>query len=304
MEITGKLLNALEVKVEPFAICDIRRGCYLNIEADNYNTIHYTLAGSGILMADGGAEIPLQTDQMILVPRGVRQRIESTRSKDQGSAESSIYLQPNKSLHWLKGGEGPTDIVLACGRIHVTYGQDVDIFNMLNEPLVEPFGDSAYIRGAFEEMLHEFGNPQLGTLALTSSLMKQCLIMLLRRLHSRQDRRIPWLAVLDNPRLEQALRVMFDEPNKKHRVEDLADQACMSRSSFSEYFMRTFGQPPHEFLTNYRLRQAAQMLSLGELPVGIIANRVGYQSRSSFSRAFKALYGNDPASYRKMAASG
>jgi len=300
MEITDKLLNALEVRVEPFAICDIRCGCHLQIDPIEHNTIHYTLAGSGLLKTDNGEAIPLQTDQMILVPRGINQRIESHRDPGTENSEPSICLQPSENLQWLKGGEGPTDIILACGRIHVTYGQEIDIFNLLAEPLVESFDDSVYIRGAFEEMLREFGQPQLGTLALTSSLMKQCLILLLRRLHQRRDWRIPWLAVLDNPRLENALRAMFDAPEKDHKVEELAELAHMSRSSFTEHFARIFGQPPHEFLTKFRLRRAAQLLSIGDLPVKMIADRVGYQSRSSFSRAFKSLYGQDPASYRKL----
>ena len=67
------------------------------------------------------------------------------------------------------------------------------------------------------------------------------------------------------------------------------------------HLSKTFGQPPQEFLTNIRLRRAAQLLSTGDLPVKIIADKIGYQSRSSFSRAFKASYGTDPAYYRKQA---
>ena len=72
---------------------------------------------------------------------------------------------------------------------------------------------------------------------------------MLRRLRQRQDQRIPWLAVLDNPRLEKALAVMLEARQKNHRVEDLANLAHMSRSSFTEHFTKTIGQAPHEFLT-------------------------------------------------------
>ena len=299
MDITDRLLSALEVRVEPFAICDVRCGCQLDIKADEHNTIHYALAGSGLLNTDKGADIPLQTDQMILVPRGTAQRVTSLRQEGVVDSESPVCMQPAEGWHWLKAGDGQTDIVLACGRIYVTWGQDLDIFGLLAEPIVESFADSAFIRSAFESMLREFGEPQLGTLAMASTLMKQCLILVLRRLHERRDWRIPWLAVLDNPRLEQPLRAMLDAPEKNHRVEDLADLAFMSRSSFTEHFSKTFGQPPHEFLSSFRLRKAAQLLASSDLPVKIVADRVGYQSRSSFSRAFKSLYGQDPAAYRK-----
>jgi|TARA_B110001469_G_C9640299_1_gene321916 AraC-like DNA-binding protein len=302
MDITDKLLNALEVRVEPFAICDVRSGSYLDVKAEECTTIHYTLAGHGQIVANRGKAIQLQTDQIILIPPGMSQHIESQQLATNGNLGPSHCLKPTDGLHWLKAGNGDTDIILACGRIHVTYGQDVDIFGLLAEPIVESFHDSPYIRGAFEAILHEFGSPKLGTIALTSTLMKQCLILLLRRLHEQQDWRIPWLSVLNNPRLEGPLRAMLDAPEKNHRVEDLAELAFMSRSSFTEHFTKTFGQPPHDFLTNYRLRRAAQLLTTSELPIKNVADKVGYQSRSSFSRAFKTMYGQDPASYRKTMA--
>jgi AraC-like DNA-binding protein len=35
------------------------------------------------------------------------------------------------------------------------------------------------------------------------------------------------------------------------------------------------------------------------LPIKTIAGKIGYRSRSNFSRAFKALYGVDPLAYRQ-----
>ena len=47
-----------------------------------------------------------------------------------------------------------------------------------------------------------------------------------------------------------------------------------------------------------RLRRAARLLETTDLPVGVVAERVGYASRSYFSRAFKELYGAYPAGFR------
>jgi transcriptional regulator GlxA family with amidase domain len=46
------------------------------------------------------------------------------------------------------------------------------------------------------------------------------------------------------------------------------------------------------------LRRAAQLLTATDLPVKTIAFRVGFDSRSYFSRAFKDFSGVDPAGYR------
>jgi transcriptional regulator GlxA family with amidase domain len=97
---------------------------------------------------------------------------------------------------------------------------------------------------------------------------------------------------------------MLSQPGRAHSVEGLAALAGMSRSAFSAHFTQAFGQPPHGFLTESRLRQAAHFLTTTGLPVKTIAGKIGYRSRSNFSRAFKARYGIDPAGYRQEAGQG
>jgi AraC-like DNA-binding protein len=46
------------------------------------------------------------------------------------------------------------------------------------------------------------------------------------------------------------------------------------------------------------MRHAAVPFAAKMLTIDQISYNVGYQSRSSFSRAFRIFYGNDPAEYR------
>ena len=300
MDIADSLLSALDVDVDPFAICDVRVGSHLDLKPDKLNSIHYVLFGSSNLLTSQGHSLAIEADQMIIIPRGMSHSIESTKSLTRDQTASAVCLQPSTDLEWLQSGDGSSGIVLACGHIRASYGQNTDIFSLLDSPLVVSFSDSDNIRGAFERMLSEFCHPQLGTLALTSSLMKQCLILLLRRMREEQDWRVPWLAVLDNRGLQNSLKAILDEPERNFKVDELADIAFMSRSSFSKHFTDVLGQPPHEFQINYKLRRAAMLLKTTSLPVEKIANSVGYSSRSSFSRAFKSLFKEDPAGYRKI----
>ncbi len=108
----------------------------------------------------------------------------------------------------------------------------------------------------------------------------------------------------ENPKLGAAVEAMLSDPGRAHSVEDLAQLAGMSRSAFSAHFTKAFGQSPHGFLTESRLRHAAHFLATTGLPVKTIAGKIGYRSRSNFSRAFKARYGLDPATYRQDAERG
>jgi AraC-like DNA-binding protein len=59
-----------------------------------------------------------------------------------------------------------------------------------------------------------------------------------------------------------------------------------------------------EFLARVRLARAAQLLAATELPVKMVAGRVGYLSRSSFTRAFLARHGVGPRAYRAAGRAG
>jgi transcriptional regulator GlxA family with amidase domain len=193
---------------------------------------------------------------------------------------------------------------LACGRIRATYGAETGIFEPLDQPIVEAFGAGHPIHHSFQTLLAELSEPALGAKALAEMLMKQCLVYVLRRLAERQDPRLPWLSVAENPKLGAAVEAMLSQPERAHSVEDLAALAGMSRSAFSAHFTQAFGQSPHGFLTESRLRRAAHFLETTGLPVKAIAGKIGYRSRSNFSRAFKAKYGIDPAGYRQGAGRG
>jgi AraC-like DNA-binding protein len=59
------------------------------------------------------------------------------------------------------------------------------------------------------------------------------------------------------------------------------------------------GEPPHQYLTRWRMGIAAQLLEETGLRLGEIASQVGYKSEFSFSRAFKLARGVSPIQYRR-----
>src|SRR5204863_242477 len=59
------------------------------------------------------------------------------------------------------------------------------------------------------------------------------------------------------------------------------------------------GEAPMQYLTRWRLALAAQTLRDGRDPISRIAEKSGYASEASFSRAFKREFGVPPANWRK-----
>mgnify|MGYP006982481219 CR=1 FL=1 len=57
MILLEKLLAGLEVTVRPFAVCDVRGTSHLTLDASEFATVHYTLAGPGLGRVLGRAHV-------------------------------------------------------------------------------------------------------------------------------------------------------------------------------------------------------------------------------------------------------
>ncbi len=66
----------------------------------------------------------------------------------------------------------------------------------------------------------------------------------------------------------------------------------------------TLNQPPMQYVAQWRLQLAAQLMRNGDLLLAVIAERVGYDSEAAFNRAFKREFGLPPASWRRSEAGG
>ena len=83
------------------------------------------------------------------------------------------------------------------------------------------------------------------------------------------------------------------------RVKDIADYVGVNRSYLYTLFQDNLQLSPKEYLTNFRLTRAAELLQLTDLSVETVAMSCGYQDALGFSKIFKAKMGITPSAYRK-----
>lgn len=106
---------------------------------------------------------------------------------------------------------------------------------------------------------------------------------------------------LADPRIATALRALHGGIARVWTVADLAHEAGMSRSAFFQRFSRTVGVPPMEYLTNWRMAVARDLLRRGGMALDGVAARIGYGSASTFSTAFSRHTGQPPGRFVKTA---
>ena len=89
----------------------------------------------------------------------------------------------------------------------------------------------------------------------------------------------------------------FEEPLC---VNDIAHRFSVSRTQLYNHFREILHMSVNEYLLNVRMSQAKALLINSDYSVEIISQKTGYNSISSFSRAFKSFVKNSPMQYRKL----
>ncbi|MFF0345420.1 AraC family transcriptional regulator [Kribbella sp. NPDC004875] len=112
---------------------------------------------------------------------------------------------------------------------------------------------------------------------------------------------VGWLRAIADDRIAPALHLMHDQPGRVWQLEELAEAAAMSRTTFAERFRSAAGVPPLTYLLNWRMRLAERALRDDDQPLSVLARSLGYRSDSAFSNAFKRVNGVAPRRYREAA---
>ena len=160
--------------------------------------------------------------------------------------------------------------------------------------------DSAAI---FRWSLERFGAELRGT-GIGRSLMLNHLapIMLLQALRIYLSSAVDdanWLVALCDPKLSRVIQAMQVEAKNDWSLEKFAALAGMSRSGFALAFKKKVGMPPMDYLLNWRMQVASDLLKAGTKSIAAIASDVGYGSEGAFSVAFKKIVKCRPGAYRR-----
>ena len=83
-------------------------------------------------------------------------------------------------------------------------------------------------------------------------------------------------------------------------VRDMATYVGIDRTHLYRLFIANAGISPQQYLNEYRLKKAVEMMERQQYSLGAIALSVGFYDVSHFSRAFVAHYGIQPGAYREQ----
>jgi LacI family transcriptional regulator, galactose operon repressor len=104
-------------------------------------------------------------------------------------------------------------------------------------------------------------------------------------------------SIEDRP-LANAIRFIEERPCKELDVKSLAKAAALPRSTLERRFARVLGHSPKVEIQRVRLNHARQLLAETDLPLDLIAKKIGFEHAEYLRRIFKKKTGLTPLAFR------
>ncbi|WP_162525040.1 AraC family transcriptional regulator [Marinobacter sp. BW6] len=279
--------------------------------SDQVISYHIVVEGPCWATVEGEKPVRLEGGDILLVPHGDAYAI-----SDQPRGPSDQDIEPAQQFFAMMaagelplviqdGGGGPGQSQLVCGFL----GCDRHPWNPLLEglPRFIVLSRSALhgpINDLIDIVLRECGHPGAGSRSMMRRLGELLFIEVIRQFLQHQGlANNPWMRGLADPLVGKSLSLLHGRIAETWTLEKLASEVNCSRSVLAERFSRVIGVPPMKYLSQWRLQVAARLLRGRQDKILSIALSVGYESETSFSRAFKRSLGTSPSAFRRSVTS-
>ena len=264
---------------------------------------HFAMLSRGNcwLSVEGVPEpIPLTGGDCILLARGTSFVLRDSLRTRPKSSFREIASKDNSHVAHYGGGGAPTTIV--CGSLSFDRASLKPITQLLPSFILIK-ADQAHtlaLHNTMQALASEMAEQAPGSEVVATRLAEVLFIQALRaHIASGSERDKGWLCEIFDPQIGIALAAIHDRVNTPWTVESLAATAGMSRSAFAARFKELLGQAPLEYVTEWRMQKAMQLLEQRDKKLMDVARSVGYESDAAFSKAFKRVVGANPGEYFK-----
>jgi AraC-like DNA-binding protein len=273
--------------------------------------IEYHLLARGTCWGHVVGEEPmlLREGDLIVFPQGDAHVLSSAPGM-RAAPDMSAFARPSTPLPIMYelGGGGPERARVVCGFL----GCDERPYNpllaalpkVIHLPAAASHATGGWLGTLLNIAVKESGSVRAGGENVLARLSELLFVEAIRRhIETLPPAETGWLAGLRNPIVGQALAALHGQPREAWTVDRLARLVGLSRSVFAERFTEMVGQPPMQYLALWRMQLASRLLVEGG-HVATVAGAVGYESEAAFSRAFKKLVGQAPATWRRSTVPG
>jgi AraC-like DNA-binding protein len=298
------VLSSLHLRGRVYSYSEFSAPWALELPPSRFAYFHVVQRSGGWLRLKDEKEWRSVTGgDLVVIPHGGGHVVGSDTKTKPLSLKQFLRLRDEGGL--VKHGGGGPQTHLVCGVFEFEDGVDNPLISLLPRFInVRDARDHAagWLESSLRQLSYEARHAQPGSQIMVTRLTDLIFVQAVRAwLDERPKDQGGWLGALRDRQIGRALGLMHRDPGQSWSVESLAAEVSMSRSRFAAKFKMLVRESPLAYLNRLRLNVAASLLIQGDLTVGEISHRVGYDSETAFSTAFKRRYGVAPGSYRRDA---
>lgn len=279
--------------------------CAPLLEPGAERVVIFHLITEGDCFVDMGDDTPpvrLTAGDVVVFPHGDAHTMNSgtgIKPAPGGRLADLLKIRPRQINYG--GGGAPTRLV--CGYLAC----DARLARLLMAGLpsllkvnVRGSNAGAWLEASVRYAMAEARSPRPGGAGVMAKLAELLFIEVLRMYMAEHgEGRTGWLAGIGDRIVGAALNALHQRPAHPWTLDELARVAGASRSVLAQRFTELVGNPPMQYLTQWRMLLAANMLRRSDAQMARIAEDVGYQTDTAFSRAFRREFGVPPAAWRR-----
>ncbi|HEY6922589.1 MAG TPA: AraC family transcriptional regulator, partial [Steroidobacteraceae bacterium] len=266
--------------------------------------MHFHILERGSAWVDfDGATGPVALAPGDLLVIGPRQRYRIVDPPGHHDSPAIVFADahmPGRPISLETGGKGAAS-VLVWGAFSLEQGHEHPLLEILPKVMHIRAGGTdprTPLEGTVRSLIEEAAEMRPGAEGIISRLADILFVHVLREWLAQQNAQPGWLAAFSDRHIAPAMALIHSNPQQAWTVDELAGKVGLSRSRFTVRFGRVVGKPPRAYIARVRMMRAADMLKGGRMSVMAVALASGYESESSFNKAFKRFYSKPPGQFR------
>jgi AraC-like DNA-binding protein len=262
---------------------------------------HVITHGHAYLKGPGIELRRLKKGDLVLLPQGAGHQLAdspATPPLPDGAVRSEFFS--DGYAHFTHGNANDTQLICVKARFHDPTAQR--LISLLPKIIHVPSEDSETlesIEATIRFIAQEAHAMRPGGETILTRLADVLLVQTIRWwIENEPDARIGWLGALRDRQIGRVIMLIHRRPAHAWTLDSLAAEVAMSRSLLAARFKELVGEPVMRYITRWRMQLAVTTLREEKIDIGQLAGRLGYQSESSFNRAFKRYVGMPPGAVR------
>lgn len=302
MDALTDILGSLNLHGGVYFRCEFTAPWGMDIGQTPVAEFHVVTRGTCWIKMEGVSPICLQAGDVVVFPHGHAHLLLDAPSTDALAPEVVVGDQNIEHYGPVIFGGGGIPANILCG--YFEFDRNV------RSPLLEALPPFIHIKDTDATELswlqitinfigYETRNVRPGTTIVVDRLVEVLFAQIMRAYIAQSTTPPGILGAIADPKVGLAMNAMHRQPEHVWSLDEIARQAGMSRSAFAQRFLALVGQTPMAYLTMWRMQKAQEMLTSSNMSMLAIAEKVGYRSEASFSKAFKKCVGISPGACRR-----